>query len=77
MSKFKKKDDFENFDKDYQLLPFNFLRINKKILLTNLVGEFYFTNEDTLKKLIDGKLLNTSEEYLDLRSLHFLYDAKT
>ena len=77
MSKFKKKDDFENFDKDYELLPFNFLRINKKILLTNLVGEFYFTNEDTLKKLIDGNLLNTSEEYLDLRSLHFLYDAKT
>ena len=77
MAKFKEQNFFENTNEGYELLPFRFARINGRVLLTNIVGEYFFTKDEVLKSLVDGTLPNDSEDYLNLRSLHFICDDQT
>ena len=77
MAKFKEQNFFENTNEGYELLPFRFARINGRVLLTNIVGEYFFTKDEVLKSLVDGTLPNDSEDYLNLRSLHFIWRPDT
>ncbi len=77
MTKFQKQNFFQNTNESYELLPFRFARINGRVLLTNLVGEYFFTKDEVLKSLVDGTLPNDSDDYLNLRSLHFICDDQT
>ena len=48
MAKFKEQNFFENTNEGYELLPFRFARINGRVLLTNIVGEYFFTKDEVL-----------------------------
>lgn len=72
VSKFYKLADYLP-QQEYQLLPFNFDRLNdNEYILTNMVGEHLTLPFDLLKQLISHELPVLSKEYVDLRSKHFL-----
>ena len=78
MSKFHTIDFYRKKTNSYQLLPFRFSELtNDKIILTNLVGEHFITNRNVLNSLAHHELQNTSVEYKQLRSRHFLTDEYT
>ncbi len=78
MSKFQKVDFYRKKSSEYQLLPFRFSNLTETtVILTNLVGEYYVTNSETLTKLVNHQLCATTHEYMDLRAKHFLTDAKS
>lgn len=59
---------------NYNLLPFNFARLDQRYLLSNDAGEYYLLDRDTLEELVHGRLDANSDTYRDLRARHFLYD---
>ena len=60
------------------MLPFRFINLTENsTLLTNLVGEHHITNSETLRNLVNHELDGQNQEYIDLRSKHFLTDSKT
>jgi len=59
----------------YKLLPFRFFRMDKKILLVNEVGEYYFIDEIPFKKLIKHQPLNNLDLLRDLKSRFFIADS--
>ncbi len=77
MSKFLEKENFVKDSTPYDLLPFRFARIEGEILLTNLVGEFIWTDETTLEDLVKYKVDKQSEIYVDLRSKQFVSDEQS
>jgi len=63
-------------ENSYSLLPFKFSRFtNNRILLTNMVGEYFLLEEDKFQKFVSKKLGTNESSYIDLRSKHFLKDS--
>ena len=78
MSKFQPISFYKQSKKEYELLPFRFINLDhKKYLLTNMVGEYCYTDKATLHDLVQHKLDSTSQSYSNLRSRHFLVDDDT
>lgn len=62
-------------DAGYNLLPFNFTRLNQdEYLLTNLVGESLVLDREQLSGFVGHKLAPDSNEFRNLKSKHFLLD---
>lgn len=78
MSKFQEIEFYKKPDKKYHLLPFRFINLTEeKLLLTNLVGEYYLTDRKVLDDLVNHQLDRENLAYSNLRSKHFLYDEQT
>lgn len=59
----------------YGLLPFRFLRIeDDRALVVNEAGEFHTLSNAALSQFVAHALPPTSEDFLDLKAKHFLYD---
>lgn len=73
--KFKDLDFYSNGSKNYQLLPFNFNRLDNEIILTNDTGEYIVCSEKKLNKLIKKELSieNDYSLFLDLLNKQFIY----
>jgi His-Xaa-Ser system radical SAM maturase HxsB len=68
---------FANAGESYHLAPFRFTRIpgiERRILLVNDCGEYHFLPEDTFHRFHTHRLHSTEDEYVTLRSKHFLLD---
>jgi His-Xaa-Ser system radical SAM maturase HxsB len=60
----------------YRLLPFQFLQFDdKRKILVNEVGEYLFIKNKTFDNFISHQLRPDSEQYLDLKGKHFLFDT--
>lgn len=58
---------------DYELLPFNFDRLNNdQTLLTNMVGEHCIIPSESLDRLVNHKLLPSDSIFHTLRSKHII-----
>jgi len=78
VSKFQEIEFYKKPDKKYHLLPFRFINLTEeKLLLTNLVGEYYLTDRKVLDDLVNHQLDRENLAYSNLRSKHFLYDEQT
>jgi uncharacterized protein len=65
-------------EKDYQLLPFRFGRLDAaRYVLTNDVGEYVTLSRDELSALVDRSLGTDGSAYRELESKHFLFDAQS
>jgi len=63
--------------KEYQLLPFDFERVEAdRILVTNLVGEYAFISSEALIQLVSGTLDSSTEAYKSLEARHILYHGQ-
>jgi His-Xaa-Ser system radical SAM maturase HxsB len=61
--------------KRYGLLPFRFLRFDDaRSLLVNEAGEHHFLPHDVLGGFVRHELPQSSDDYLDLKAKHFLFD---
>jgi len=58
----------------YELLPFNFDKINNKYILTNIVGDSLFLDFDNLNQLIQHQLSPSSSIYNSLKAKFFIFD---
>ncbi len=75
-----KKTNFENIqayksEGSYHLLPFRFAEVpnsEKDILISNEVGEFFFTDRETLQKLVDGTLKEEDKSYNSFLGKHII-----
>lgn len=66
---------FDSDRRDYDLLPFRFMRIGPdRELLVNEVGEFLMAPRGTVQSLVQRTLDVESAMYADLRARHFLRD---
>lgn len=69
---------YSKADNSYQLLPFRFTALDdKRVVMTNMAGEFYITERDVVADLVHHRLQIDSAVYLDLRTRGFLTDSKT
>jgi His-Xaa-Ser system radical SAM maturase HxsB len=60
----------------YRLLPFRFLRFDDaRSLVVNEVGESHFLANDDLTRFVEHELPPASDDYLDLKAKHFLFDS--
>lgn len=59
----------------YQLLPFNFARMDGMYLLSNDAGDFALIERHDLQSLVHGTLRQDGDVYRKLRAKHFLYDS--
>jgi len=67
--------EFAPPEKSYRLLPLRFERLDeKRVVLTNLVGEFLVMDRAALSAFVDRQLPRDSEQYLALKGRHFLTD---
>lgn len=60
--------------KQYKLLPFNFMRLNGSTLITNMGGDFLILSSDTFDRFVNYNICPTESIYLDLKAKHFIYD---
>ena len=67
--------EYEHANGSYHFLPFNFIRIGPKVLLTNLTGEYTLLSEQQFSQFTTKTLETYSAIYNDLKSRHFLFDA--
>ncbi len=56
----------------YTVLPFRFARFDNEVLLVNEAGEYIFIPRKIFDKLLKYQLTETNDEYLDLKSKHFV-----
>jgi His-Xaa-Ser system radical SAM maturase HxsB len=62
----------------YRLLPLRFTALNdSEYVVTNLAGEHLILSRNRLQALVRHELSHTSEDYLNLRARHFLYDESS
>ena len=62
----------------YRMLPFRFAAFGEsKRLVVNEVGEHEVITEDTFRAFVTGTMSSSSEEYLRLKSKHFLSDSRS
>jgi uncharacterized protein len=60
----------------YGLLPFQFLQFDElRKLLVNEVGEYLFIRNEAFVDFINRRLSTDSNQYLDLKGKHFLFDS--
>src|SRR5436189_133819 len=76
MSKFAPLADFHRgTGNGYRLLPFRFERIDPdRYVATNYVGEYTIITRDVLRAFAAHRLSNSSVDYSELKSKHFLID---
>lgn len=68
-------DFFRNNRDIYRFLPFRFKRLRgKRVLLTNIVGEYLIVTHDEYRDFISKALNTDSSLYNELRQKHFIYD---
>lgn len=61
----------------YALLPFRFIKLdNVRYVLTNIAGEYFVTDRDTLAQFVRKALAPASPAYAQLKSRHFLIDSE-
>jgi His-Xaa-Ser system radical SAM maturase HxsB len=61
---------------NYSLLPFQFLQFSEsQKIVVNEVGEYLFLDNKSFAAFVAHQLDKTSDEYLDLKGKHFLFDA--
>ena len=73
MSKFQPHESYLNSTKKYSLLPFKFERLDEEeVVLTNMVGQYALLTRSKLDELVTHKLDQQDEDYISLRSKHFL-----
>ena len=77
MSRFKSLRDYEEpLTSGYNLLPFNFIRLeNNDYVLTNQVGEYLVLDRRALDDFVHHRIDSSSPHYNDLKSKHLLIDA--
>ena len=57
----------------YELLPFNFERLNDtSVLVSNMVGEYCIIPQRSLEELVDHSLQNSDPLYPELRAKHII-----
>lgn len=62
----------------YSLLPFRFLRLDAdSVLLSNDTGEFCILSSESFADFAGKRLEPNSEDYLNLKSKHFLSDGRS
>ena len=58
---------------DYELLPFNFARLNdQEVVVTNMSGEMLVLPNITISALVNHTLSVEDPSYISLRAKHFL-----
>ena len=73
MSKFQPHESYLNSTKKYSLLPLKFERLDEEeVVLTNMVGQYALLTRSKLDELVTHKLDQQDEDYIALRSKHFL-----
>lgn len=73
MSKFLTYESYLNPTKTYSLLPFKFERLDEEeVVLTNMVGQYALLTRSKLDELVSHNLDQQDEDYIALRSKHFL-----
>ena len=73
MSKFLTYEAYLNPTKKYSLLPFKFERLDEEeVVLTNMVGQYALLTRSKLDELVSHNLDQQDEDYIALRSKHFL-----
>ena len=72
---FKDLSFYSESSKDYKLFPFNFIRLDNEIILTNDTGEFIICSEENLNKLIKKELSLEFDNdlFLELLNKQFIY----
>jgi His-Xaa-Ser system radical SAM maturase HxsB len=76
MSKFESLEFYQPEPGRYELLPFQFERIDDgEAVLTNAVGEFTFLPRTVLDQLVAKRLPPTDPHYSTLRARHFIREA--
>lgn len=62
-------------ENSYRLLPFRFTRFrDDHVLVTNMVGEYQMLSSKAFEEFTRHQLTQTSSDYINLRSKHFLLD---
>ena len=73
MSRFLARTEYAPDVPDYELLPFNFARLNEQeTVATNLAGEMLVLPNATVDALVNHRLPSDDPAYVDLRAKHFL-----
>lgn len=73
MSKFQGLDAYVSPFGTYELLPFQFERLDEgEVVLTNAVGEYAFLSHNKLRALVDHRLPPSDPDYATLRAKHIL-----
>lgn len=66
---------------NYRLLPINFTPINadsnKRYVVSNIAGDYAVIDQETLQRMVGGRLSVGTPEYLKLRNHHLIYDEET
>lgn len=66
----------ESENAGYKLLPFRFTALDSsRYVLSNIAGEFRVVTRDVIEALVNHQLQPATDQYDDLKSGHFLYDA--
>jgi uncharacterized protein len=75
MSQFRTIDFYKPPKPSYRLLPFRFTSLDQdRYVLTNMAGEYLITKRDKLLDLLQHTLSEEDQNYIELRSRHFLID---
>ena len=61
---------------DYSILPFNFKRFSDKVLITSIVGDYYFLSENQFRNFVDHSIQIDSKLFDDLKSKFFILSSK-
>ncbi|HUW19429.1 MAG TPA: His-Xaa-Ser system radical SAM maturase HxsB [Sedimentisphaerales bacterium] len=59
---------------NYKLLPFKFLRLKNKTIVTNMGGDFLLLPDDVFRRFVNYEIQQSERVYLDLKAKHFIYD---
>lgn len=60
--------------RNYNLLPFRFMRLGSRILVVNQGGDFLIIKNGDFDRFVNYNLQRDEAIYLDLKSKHFLYE---
>lgn len=67
---------FQPRERNYQLLPFKFMRLeNSAVIVVNVAGEHHILDAAAFTRLAEHRLSPETPEYEDLKAKHFLYDS--
>jgi uncharacterized protein len=68
--------EFYRSSQPYRLLPFQFLQFDSyRKIVVNEVGEYVFLSDPDFDLLVNHRLDQSSDTYLDLKGKHFLFDS--
>src|SRR5690348_14435614 len=70
MKGFQPVQSFAPVDAEWKMLPFRFERLGSRVLLTNLVGEHLFLDEDEFEQIAEDRIPHDSPLTRRLRAKH-------